>query len=122
MADDKPVWRKMFDTMEGGARGPVEDWANSEQFSNMLLNASTRWNDLNQTTQEHLAKLMHAANVPAYSDIAKLTRMVGSLTSKIDGLEARLEDMQEQLTEVCERLEENRKSAAPTSAGRANRK
>jgi len=102
MADDKATWRKFFDMMEGSVRGPAEKWANSEAFSAMLMNVSSNWHSLNESTRENLTKVMHAANISSHSDITKLMRQVGALTGKIDSLAARLETIEALLTPPVE--------------------
>ena len=89
----KPLWRQMFDMTEAPIRDQAQAVVESGQFSQMLMYAMEHWKSLNGQTQDAVAKLMHLSNVPAYSDLAKLTRQVGALTGKVDALAGTLEDI-----------------------------
>lgn len=105
MHDDKPAWRVLFDAWEGTLRDTSEQWANSEEFSALLMSLGSNWQSLNAKTKDQLTKVMHLANVPSYTDIAKLHRQVGSLTGKVDDMSARMEELEDAMTRITEQLD-----------------
>ena len=98
MADEQPLWKNMFDAMEASIRGTSEQWANSEQFSSFLVKLTNNWQSLNQETRDKLSEAMHLANVPAYTDIAKISRQIGALTGRVETLIAMVEDLDEKIS------------------------
>lgn len=104
MAEDVPVWRQMFDAFEKPMREYGGAVTNSPDFSEMMMNLSQNWSSLNDKTKESIAKLMHFSNIPAHSDVTKLSRQVGVLTGKVETLAARLEEMGETLDEIRQAL------------------
>ena len=119
MTEDQPIWRQMFDAMEKPLREPAEALINTEAFSRMLMFAGENWNSLNEATREGMAKLMHLSNVPAYTDLTRLSRQVGTLTGKVDTLSGRIEAMAETLEDVRALLGQTTASGAGRSGPEA---
>lgn len=109
MAEEVPVWRQMFDAFEKPMREYGSAVTNSPDFSEMMMNLSQNWSSLNEKTKESIAKLMHFSNLPAHSDLTKLSRQVGALTGKVETIAARLEEMGETLDEIRKSFEGNAK-------------
>jgi hypothetical protein len=110
MAKETPPWRQMFDSLEAPLRQASEGVAGSAEFSKMLMSATENWKSLNAKSREALAKLMHLSNIPAHSDLTKLSRQVGSLTGKVETLLLRTENLAEVLDEIRQELGQLRKS------------
>ena len=100
MAEESPIWRQMFDAFEAPMREQAGAITNSAQFSEMLMHAAQNWQSLNDKTKEAMTTLMHLSNIPAHSDVTKLSRQVGTLTGKVETITARLEDMNELLEDI----------------------
>lgn len=100
MAEDVPAWRQMFDLFEAPMRENLGALTNSAEFSAALMHATQNWQSLNKKTKDAMTKLMHLSNIPAHSDITKLSRQVGTLTCKVDTLAAQMENMAETLDAI----------------------
>lgn len=111
--DDKPVWRQMFDAAERPIGERAQAIVESGEFSGMLAFAMEHWRSLNGQTQDALAKLMHLGNVPAYSDLSKLARQVGTLTGKVDALAATLEDLANRMEDIHAELARLARPSSP---------
>ena len=86
MADDVPAWRQIFDMLATPMGEKAASVTNSAEFSAMLMNFTQNWQQLNEKSKEAMSQLMHASNVPAYTDITKLSRQIGQLTGKVETL------------------------------------
>lgn len=104
MPEEVPIWRQIFDSFEKPMREYGGDFTNSPQFSETMMNLSQNWSSLNEKTKEAIAGLMHYSNIPAHSDLTKLSRQVGALAGRVETIAASLEEMAETLDEIRQSL------------------
>lgn len=108
MAKEAPLWRQMFDAVEGPLGDQAAAIAKTGDFSSLLLFATQNWQTMNAKSRDALAGLMHLSNVPTHGDVTKLSRQIGSLTGKIETILARLEVLGETLDELRDELRADR--------------
>ena len=94
-------WRQLFDAFEQPLRAHAEATASTAEFSSMLMQAVEQWQSLTEKSKETTAKLMHMSNVPAYSDVSRLSRQVGTLIGRVDTLAHRVETLIEMVEQLA---------------------
>lgn len=97
MSNEAPVWKQLFDMIEGPLTEHATAVANSAEFSKLLASMSQKLNELEGKSKKASAEVLHLYNVPAYTDITKLSRQIGSLTNKVETLSAQIEEIMEKL-------------------------
>jgi hypothetical protein len=98
-----PTWRQWFDMIEAPIRKQSEAAVSSENFTKAMLFAQENFGPLDKKRREALTKMMHLSNVPALSDVTKLSRQIGTLTHKVDTLLLQIESMSEAIDELREK-------------------
>ena len=92
---DKPILRQIFDRLEQPIREQAETVVARDDFVQALLLIQAYRKALNEKSRGAMSRMMHLWNIPAYSDINKLSRQIGNLANKLDTLQAEIEDLKQ---------------------------
>lgn len=91
-ADSRPLWRQVFDKVEGGVAPPLERAVRSEQFADMVGALGRLRSTVERRTERASRRWLHRWNLPAGSDIRRLSEQVASLERRVRELNKRLEE------------------------------
>jgi len=102
----QPAWRRAFDKLERTVGEPLEDAVASQRYVDLVVKgtkAQLAFNRIVKRAVDHqIARALHLFNVPAYSDMRRLSRQLTTLTSEMRGLTQQAD----RLSVVATRLEE----------------
>jgi hypothetical protein len=99
--------RRVFDTAERAVGEPLERATHSDRFADIVAVATALQASGRGLYQRITADALHRANLPAWSDLAKVSRQIARL-------ERRLADLAHELERARELLEEEQ--TEPTAA------
>jgi hypothetical protein len=83
MTDGRPTWRQAFDALERRAAGPLENAVATGAFADVLTLAVKVRGRVRTEMERQSRRVLHACNLPAASDIARLNRRIGALERHI---------------------------------------
>jgi hypothetical protein len=89
---DRPIWRQVFDQVERRLSPCASQLTYTERFADVtgfMLSAKA---GLERRRRELLRRAWHAWNLPASSDVERLTQRLGELERRLRDLGAALED------------------------------
>jgi hypothetical protein len=102
----QPAWRRAFDKLERTVGEPLEDAVASQRYIDLVVKgtkAQLAFNRIVKRAVDHqIARALHLFNVPAYSDMRRLSRQLTTLTGEMRGLTQQAD----RLSVVAKRLEE----------------
>ena len=94
MADDRPMWRRAFDAVEKNLTPQLEQMVRTEQFAD-VASAFTRMQlEFQRRAERSLRQTWHFWNLPAGSDVKRLTEQVASLERRVRELSKQLQDQE----------------------------
>jgi hypothetical protein len=95
MADQRPLWKKVFDTVERGVAPGLETAVRSEPFADIATVLTRLQGGIGQRVEQASRRALHFWNLPAGSDIKRLSEQIASLERRVRDLSKRLEDLSE---------------------------
>ena len=87
----KPLWRQIFDAVDGIVTPQLEALVRTEQFSKELGRVGKAQAFLESQARDVSAKMWHVLNLPAGSDISRLRKQLGALDREVRRLTLQLE-------------------------------
>jgi hypothetical protein len=102
----QPAWRRAFDKLERTVGEPLEDAVASQRYIDLVVKGTKAQLAFNRIVKravdDQIARALHLFNVPAYSDMRRLSRQLTTLTGEMRGLTQQAD----RLSVVATRLEE----------------
>lgn len=95
MADDRPLWRRMFDAAESSIAPQLEQFVRTDQFADGASALARLQSDLQRRTERAMRQTWHFWNIPAGSDIKRMSEQIASLERRVRDLSKQLEDSRE---------------------------
>lgn len=95
MADDKPLWKRAFDAVEGTVGPRLEEMVRTEQFADAASAMSKLQNDMRRRAERTMRRTWHFWNLPTGSDVKRMSDQITSLERRVRDLSKRLEDQKE---------------------------
>jgi hypothetical protein len=92
MGDTRPVWRRVFDEVEHRVGPRLEEAARSEQFADAAAALARLQSGAQRRLEQALRRGWHFWNLPAGSDVKRLSEQVASLERRVRALSKQLED------------------------------
>jgi hypothetical protein len=92
MAKQHPLWRKTFDAVERPIGNRLEALVQTGPFIDALTLTRRLQRRLQQRLQHAQRQLLHLGNLPARTDVARLSEQVARLERQLRDLSTRLED------------------------------
>lgn len=89
----KPLWKRLFDTVEKAAAPVMADATASPDFAEIVKVGIKISRDMNKQAEALSRRALHALNLPAASDMAYLKTQIGSLEAEIRTLRRTLEKL-----------------------------
>lgn len=105
---DRPAWRPLFDWVERAAGERLEGATRSDEFADFVTFAKRTEAAARRLYLDLTAGALHRANIPAWSDLLRLSEQVA-------GLERRVRDLSLELERGSKRRSSRRR---PRSSGR----
>jgi hypothetical protein len=101
----QPAWRRAFDKLERTVGEPLEDAVASQRYVDLVVKATKAQLAFNRIVKravdDQIARALHLFNVPAYSDMRRLSRQLTTLTAEVRALR-----QPDRLSVAATRLEE----------------
>ena len=95
MADERPLWRKLFDTAERAAAPRLEGIVKSEGFADVATFVMRLQTAANRGAERAMRRALHFWNLPAGSDVKRVSEQIASLERRVRELSKRLEGLTE---------------------------
>ena len=96
MSASQPRWRQLFDRAERAVGAPLEELVTKEPFHQVVLLTLQARSAARAVVERPTRALLHAINIPALTDVRRINRQLGALTSEMRELSARLGDAPQQ--------------------------
>lgn len=94
MTDDTPGWKRAFDQMEGQIGPQLEQFVRTDQFADLAAGLTRVQNDVQRRIAEGMRLMWNFWNLPAATDVRRLSDQVASLERRVRDLTKQLEDRQ----------------------------
>ena len=91
MAEDRPMWRQGFDTVEQAVAPRLTEVVNSEQFAIAAGIVTRAQRTARRSAERTTRRLLHLANLPAGSDVTRLLNEIGALQAQVRELSRQVE-------------------------------
>jgi hypothetical protein len=91
MAEDRPMWRQGFDTVERAVAPRLTEVVNSEQFAIAAGIVTRVQRTARRSAERTTRRLLHLANLPAGSDVTRLLNEIGALQAQVRELSRQVE-------------------------------
>jgi hypothetical protein len=85
----KPLWRQLFDAVEHRVAEPIEAGTRSDVFGDLLAVGWHLSRRMQHEFEAHSRRLLHVLNLPAATDVRRLSEQVAALRREIRSLEER---------------------------------
>lgn len=92
MSDVQPMWRRAFDAVDRTVSPQLEQMVRTEQFADAAAAFAHLQGQLQRRTERVLRRSLHFWNLPAGSDIKRMSEQVASLERRVRDLSKQLED------------------------------
>ena len=92
MPDDRPLWRRAFDSVEQNVSPQIEQFVRTEQFADMASAMQRLQSQAQKRSERALRQTWHFWNLPAGSDIKRLSDRIASLERRVRDLQNQLEE------------------------------
>ena len=96
MAVQPPLWRKAFDTAERAVGGPLETVVRTETFADAVALVVAVRRRVGQEVERQSRRALHRVNLPAASDMRRISQQLAVLERQVRSLSHELEDMREE--------------------------
>ena len=97
MADQRPLWRKAFDSVERAIAPGLEAAVRSEGFADVATVAMRVRADMARRAERAMRRALHRWNLPAGSDVKRLSEQIASVERRVRDLAKRFDDLAEEL-------------------------
>jgi hypothetical protein len=97
MPDQRPLWRKAFDSVERAIAPGLESTVRSEGFADVATVLMRMQAAMTRSTERAMRRALHMWNLPAGSDVKRVSEQIASLERRIRDLAKRVEDLAEEL-------------------------
>jgi hypothetical protein len=111
MSDLQPMWRRAFDTVERSVGPQLEQVVQTEQFADVTAVVARLQGELQRRTERVMRRGWHFWNLPAGSDIKRMSEQLASL-------ERRVRDLTKQLEDAKTEQERNQREQGGTARGK----
>jgi DNA repair exonuclease SbcCD ATPase subunit len=111
MSDLQPLWRKAFDAVEHRVGPPLEQAVQTEQFADVTAALARLQGQLQRRTERFMRRGWHFWNLPAGSDVKRMSEQLASL-------ERRVRDLSKQLEDAKQEQERNQREQGGTARGK----
>ena len=91
MANGKPLWRQAFDAMERRVAGPTESAVRSDLFNDAVALTFRLQRRVQGEIERRSRRALHSVNLPAASDIKRVSEQVATLERQVRSLRHELE-------------------------------
>ena len=95
MADERALWKRAFDAVEGNIGPRLEQVVRTEQFADAASAMSKMQNDMRRRAERAMRRTWHFWNLPTGSDVKRMSDQISSLERRVRDLSKRLEDDKE---------------------------
>jgi len=92
MTDDTPGWKRAFDQMESQLAPQLEQFVRTDQFADMAAARSKVQAEVQKRIADVMRQTWHFWNLPAASDVKRLSEQVASLERRVRDLTKQLEE------------------------------
>lgn len=92
MTDDTPGWKRAFDEAEGQVGPQLEQFVRTEQFADLAAGFARAQTEVQKRIADTMRQAWHFWNLPAASDVNRLSEQVASLERRVRELTKQLED------------------------------
>lgn len=96
MASDRPFWRRAIDSAERAVAPGLEEFVQSERFADLAAVTARLRAEARRQAERATRRAWHFWNLPAGSDVKRLSEQVASLERRLRDLSKRLEDVGEE--------------------------
>jgi hypothetical protein len=86
------MWRRAFDAVEKNLTPQVEEWVQSEQFADLSAAMTKLQAQMQLRTERAMRRSWHFWNLPAGSDVKRMSEQLASLERRVRDLSKQLED------------------------------
>ena len=97
MADRRPLWRRAFDSVERAIAPGLESTVRSEGFADVATAAMRVRAEMTKSAERAMRRTLHFWNLPAGSDVKRLSEQVASVERRVRDLAKRLDDLAKDL-------------------------
>jgi polyhydroxyalkanoate synthesis regulator phasin len=86
---DRPLWRRAFDAVDGRVGRSVEDVVRSDVFADAVSTALRLQRRAHREAERQTRRVLHTFNVPAATDVKRLSQQLAALQREVRALERR---------------------------------
>ncbi len=86
-----PLWRQAFDAAERRVAGPVDQIVRSEVFSDAVAIGLRAGRRAQSEVERRTRRALHLVNVPAATDVKRLSEQLAALHREVRALQRQLE-------------------------------
>ena len=95
MAEPHPLWRRAIDAADTSVSPRLEELVRSEQFADTAAVVARLQGQLQRRTERVLRRGWHFWNLPAGSDVKRMSEQIASLERRVRDLSKQLEEVQD---------------------------
>jgi hypothetical protein len=88
---DRPLWRRAFDAVDHGIGRPIEAVTRTDAFGDAFTIAWRLQRRMQKELERRSRRALHLCNLPAASDVRRLSEQVGALQRQVRELSHELE-------------------------------
>src|SRR3954452_22473417 len=92
MPPNQPGWRRAFDAVEGRVAKPVEDAVQTDAFADVVALSFRLRRRLQREVERQTRRALHLVNLPAATDVNRLSAHLAELQQHTRALEHRLDE------------------------------
>lgn len=85
----KPLWRQVFDSVDRRVARPVEAGARSDAFGDAVTVAWRLRRRVERDVERRTGQVLHLLNLPAATDVRRLSQQVAALRRELREMEER---------------------------------
>ena len=97
MAEQRPLWRMAFDAVEQAIAPGLESAVRSERFADVATVALRVRAGVARRAERVTRRALHFWNLPAGSDVKRVSDQITSLERRVRSLAKRLDDLAEEI-------------------------
>jgi hypothetical protein len=86
------MWRRAFDAVEQNVSPQVEQWVRTDQFADMAAVMQRLQTQAQKRSERALRQTWHFWNLPAGSDVKRLSDHIAALERRVRDLQNQLEE------------------------------
>ena len=113
MSDLQPLGRRAFDAVEQSVGPQLEQAVKTEQFADVAAAVARLQGQLQRRTERFMRRSWHFWNLPAGSDVKRMSEQLASLERRVRDLSKQLEDAKQEQARTA-RAQGGSNSGKPT--------